>query len=943
MNIQEINNDFKKGKNIDEYSMQYELFYMRPSIEEKIEVLKEISKVNLLAALISADKCEKDIAPEIIPKVFLKDILELDNSFLAGEEQATANMQCVLIVLKYLEEEKLIEVVNAVFSREEGFHENKNMFYDYSDMTIHYAVTMSNAINNMPYTYNWEEAYSKIVLAVSKARREDPNFANRLEARLREKRFVETHNWMFEYFLALYNIGAYDGAKFFLDKIWNPSSRLFGLEDDEFIKRFCSFTSPKLVSFCYEYMSVHNTEYTEDEWFKDVLKYNADPETIKWVKVDRFFYKLYQQIVENGQEYDELINDAKDIVMFDLKKCTYAPKMMSRLAQIFNKFILENRDVCAFIDRLGVLNLYDYRYIQDMDTYKEYKRVRDNTDFAALEKKLFQLKDPEKVLKIFMNTHLRFEIDLRDVIEYIDQLVPSKNDNDQSAPFKEIFQKYPIDGTISAISYVQTARDKIFLKPRYLYTKWDYTYSCGVFRKNHYKPNLETQEAYNKVIRNDQNWYDHNKEWSELLSVYDECTFYISKYIRVDSLILASDITKKDYEKEKKEREHLPNIVIGWLEEIKRDKKLVDWNERYRIYGIRNVKDMQSRERVALAILETIIELSEDENEIKKLLRLFRRYPMEEINEFRYIATQKWHDFYMTDFIDMIKKIQKLADTILKSESLSPGIKLEIYFNTCIKKFYELEKVCRYIGNEVFAGDARCIMPLTYIGRKDNQKLFAIENKPNKNVIYTRYDILYEGPEELKKNWIYFANLKQFDKEKQCFRINQLFLSEKDVKKLDDMLWQKYLICIVDLKNSLSAENKEEVRQNLEEITVDITSSERIKQFSGELDGAFHHYGFDVQNCDAILGVLNDTNPFVIQSNSFEDYQDYFMKFYSESYETFLQDIENHKRAISAICNVYFLSYLRIITPWDQFISDMERIGYRRVEIENCSRIAHYI
>lgn len=943
MNTKAIEKEFEKCEKIDDYFIRYEYFCMRPSIEEKIEVLETIAKKNLLAALLIVDMYERDAAPEIISKVLVKDILELDHSFCGDEEQATTDMQCVLVALKYLEGEQLKEVVNAVFSREEGFHENKNMSYDYSGMTTHYAVTMSNAISNMPHTYNWEEAYSKIVLAVLKVRREDPNFTNRLEANSKNKKFAKTYNWMFEYFLALCNIGAYDGAKFFLDRIWDQGSRLFGLEDDEFIKLFCSFASPKIVSFCYEYMSVHNAEYTEDEWFNDVMKYNSDPETIKWVKVDRFIFKLYQYIVEDGQDHDGLLHEANDIVMFDLKKCAYAPRMISRLAQIFNTFILENRDVCAFIDRLGALNLYDYRYIQYVDTYKEYPGVYNYTDFEALEGKLFQLKDPDQVLKIYMNTHLRFRIDLRDIIEYIDRLVPSENDKDQFSPFKDLFRKYPIDGYISNISYLQAARNKIFLMPRYLYTKWTYGYAREVYKNNNNIPSLDTQEAFNKVIRNDQSWYDHNKEWSELLSTYDECTFLIARYKRVNSLILASDITKEDYEKEKKEREKLPELVLAWLEDIKRGKKVADWNQRNRIYGIRNVENMQSRVKVALAILETIEALAEDEKEIKKLLRLFQRYPMEEINEFRYIATQKWYVFNMPDFIENVKKIQKLANTLFENESLSPGIKKEIYLNTCIKKFYELEKVCRYIGNEIFAGDSKCIMPLTYIGKKNNQCVFTIENRPNKNVVYTRYDILYEGIEELKEKWIYFANLKQFDKENRCFWINQLFLSEKDVKKLDDMLWKRYLTCIFDLKKSLSSKNKEDVRQNLEELSVDITLSERIKQFAAELDHAFYHYGYNVFQCDAILEVLNDSNPFYVQSNSFEDFRELFMKAYGGSYERFLQDIEANNRAIPMICNVYFLSYLRIFTPWDKFISDMERIGYRRIEIENYCRIANYV
>lgn len=940
MNKQKIEKDLEFCKTIKDFIIRYEYYYKGLDADKKIEVLEIIAQKNRLAALLIIDTNEEDKATNIISKVFVKSLLE--DTFVYGDiEQSTTNMQCALVVLKHLDRKTLQDVANVLFSQKKYFSENVNTSNDLRGMSLHYANIMSNAISSMPYSYKWEESYYKIITAITKALKKDYNFTNRLEANLRDKKFTSINKNMYFYFCSLCSIGSFDGAKFFLERIWDESSKLFGLEDDKFIKLFCSYASPRIVSFCLEYITIHNIEYSETEWIKDVLKYNKDSETLKWINVHRSITDLYHHIVEDKKEsYFEILKDASDIEMFDLEKCTYMTKMISRLAQIFNSIILENGDVSAFLDNLGDLNLFDYQYIQYTSAYRNYDGVIDYTDFQALEKKLFAMTDPNMILRIYMNTHLRFHIDLRDVIEFIDALLQSEYDYTETVHpnlFNDIFNKYPIIGYISKIDDIQSGRNKIYLLPKYLYTKWTYIYACGVSEKNNNIPCLETQEAFNKVIRNDELWYKHNKKWSELLSEYDECTFLISKFIRKDSLILASNIKKENYEKEQRERENLPNLVLAWLDEIKANKKAIEWDRENRIYGIRNIENNKSRERVALSILETIVELVDDEIEIRKLLQIFQKYPMEELNEFRYIRTQKWCDFKLTNFFLGLNKIQLLADTLFNSENLSSGTKLDVFLNTCIKKFYELEKVCQFIGDEIFSDNI--IIPLAYKGRKNNICLFSTNGKySKKNVLFSKYNFQYETSDEFKTDWVYFVNLESFDESNRCFWIKRVFSADQ-FRKSDGMVWNEFIRCLFDLKKDLSFDNKESLKTKIKELSIDITSTERIKQFTLELYRTFRHYGYNVIQCDAILDVLDNSNPFIAQDNIFDSFQEEFTESYSDAYEQFLSDIKINDRDLLMICNVFYLSFLRIIIPSEKFISDMVELGKRKEGIETYCRL----
>ena len=119
----------------------------------------------------------------------------------------------------------------------------------------------------------------------------------------------------------------------------------------------------------------------------------------------------------------------------------------------------------------------------------------------------------------------------------------------------------------------------------------------------------------------------------------------------------------------------------------------------------------------------------------------------------------------------------------INSKPVKSEIKLEIFLNTCIKKFYELEKVCRYIGNEVFANDMRCIVPLTCVGKNNNK--YILSTKSKKNVVFSRYNFQYESIDELREGWIYYACLKSSDDNNQCFIINRIFSSADEVRKAD--------------------------------------------------------------------------------------------------------------------------------------------------------------
>ena len=82
--------------------------------------------------------------------------------------------------------------------------------------------------------------------------------------------------------------------------------------------------------------------------------------------VYQYIYELWQ-LVEVGKinEMYKKLEEAKQIRVFDIKKCNYMTKMVGRLSQIIDMLFDMDENVGRFLDELGDINLFAINYTHD--------------------------------------------------------------------------------------------------------------------------------------------------------------------------------------------------------------------------------------------------------------------------------------------------------------------------------------------------------------------------------------------------------------------------------------------------------------------------------------------------------------------------------------------------------------------------------------------------
>lgn len=925
MERQEIIRSFEKCNKVDHFIMRYKFKYSKKeNLDERKQVIKCIQEINPLAAIGVIDEYEKESAKELIEELFSEKLSEYVGyvQYQKYEEHArkivVSYFRVILIILKYLKESRE-ETIKKIIHTTECVNEIA--------MAKYFAKVLADAIDSdeMPKNYDWESSYVQIITCFIKELNNTSIFTDCLENYLKEKKFRTSrirNDVMLEYFYKLIEIKSYNGLKYFVERLWDRNKALFGKTDGEIIEMFCKVPAIRLITFCKEYIESRDETYTEKKWYEDVKRYNQDDEILKWMGVYQYIYELWQ-LVEVGKinEMYKKLEEAKQIRVFDIKKCNYMTKMVGRLSQIIDMLFDMDENVGRFLDELGDINLFAYKYIYYTGYYKKYTGISNICGYELIKKKLFKVSEPEQLLNIYMNTHLKFKIDLRDIVECL------ADKSSGETTIKKLFVPYPIEGCVSKISTKDAARNKIYLRPKHIFTEWTYSNACEIDKKNKGIQCSETQRAYANIIRNEEEWYWKNKAKAELLKEKDVCYFNIARYEA--GFILADNIEKESYEFEEKAREQFLHIVLEWLEQISRERKVIEWDKTQKIYSVAHAQNTELKEKIAIKILEVIRDLKESPRELIKFVDLLTTQTFEEINEFRYIKEQKAMLFYFPNFQNSKKTIITFAKEIFEDSNITSKYKFKIYQNTCIKKCFSLEEACRYIAKEIFNPDEdECfVFPLAYDGEKRGYHRF-IHGK-NKNVIFSKYDFFYDGPEQFQRGMIYYVCLKNVDWENQRFYINRVYLDTKELNA-----WKRFLRILYDMKHQVS---EQQVRSRLKQLSIDFSNEKRVSQFAYQLDRLFNNYRYDIERCNKVLEILEEKNVFAIKSVFSETLRKEFADSYKMAYDAFINDAKKNERGISIVYNVYCRSYFKLVVQEETFVNDLRNNGISELEIQNYS------
>ena len=1020
MNRAQLERDFPQGWKTEYYLDAYYDYQYEEEKNRESAILR-IAELDLLATLLVIEKYEKSRASSLVNQYFsdadlYKEIaLKIQcgagiyNSNHPIYVEAMKYMQVALLLFRFLEEDEAVLLAKGIFSEEccqQRIEMELCVPFRQEALENYFGGRMGYSIASLYKKYKVKWKPSKYVAMMKLMEQGAPNKSifftlfekNSENMPLENETDADQSNY--EYFNFLCEMGAYDAAKSYLEKIWDVDKSLFGLSDEEIKALFCAMPSARIISFAYKYISSRQDGYTEHDWYQDVKKYNNDTKTLEWLEVHIHIFRLWELVTD--KKYEEAFTYAQkssDIKPFDFEANSYMTRMISRLAEIINILIENGQDVYSFLKKIEKISVYNYYKIKYANNYKNYVEEGSTigeTDYEQMKEFLFKECDCKKMLYVFMNSHLRFRIDIRDVVEEVVRRVQKdprwkKNPNKQ---IEYLFQIYRIDGVVKSNWSKAASRNKLQFEPIYLMSKWTQSYAKSILnQENELKQSIahlegeiatlhekmivnpeeedilhqkelqrlivttkerlsekakERRSAYNKIMRNDEDWYFYNKKLGELFTEGDYCTFTICGYANEGGYILVDKLDKLDYTEDIKQREEFPAVVVKWLKEIQEKKKVVSWEKpiiedgkqvgisRPRVFGVRNVKTQGLREAVAVEILKTIKALLENELELENFLRIWGSYPYEEINEFRYIESQSGLDISDTDFSSIKDECQSIAKDIFSCDTISMKTKFYIYRSTCIKLFVKLEEALKYEGMEQFIFSKGLYFPVKYERKEGEKYIFSINiSNPVRSKLFSS-DFLFEyaGDPTIVEQLLHKYE-KSYEK---VFRVSIGSL-KSDKFEIVDIEWEnnnrkdnrKFIRILRDMKQMAGEQRDlDKIKEKFEQESYDFMNERNLYFFTKELDLVFSSYSYNAMDCSKVLDALDENNCYRHGTDIPLAKMEYTN--YQEAYKEFIGHIQKETNLLH-VCYVYYNSYLKMVKSEEHFFQDLRDIGFGQEEI----------
>ena len=907
----------------------------KATVDERKLFFKENALIHPLETMALMDKYEKENiyawSKEFYPK---ESILELYGKFIQRRSEVTiACLQFLLILFKHLPKQELEEMAYTMFSDENRREEKKGL--SAKRMSQIYAAKIAQAYKNMPSICYWKDSYARIVLAILNARENDYNFPNSLERHMRHQKFTRrdkrkmTPESFGEYYVKILNAGADLGANYFADRVYSFNEDIFGWDIERCRQFFLACPSPRIVWFGYYYLSERNPEYTEELWYEEVKLLNHDENTLTWLKLHMYYRQLWLYAKEKDfSSIQKMVEAADSLKMFDIEKCNYMTRMVSRMAETINELVFHNQDVLAFLKKIEPINVYSYAYNEYISDYIHYIKENSGIEESAynvLKKKLFEVSDPEVLLYLYMNTHMKMRIDIRDVIEHLWKKMKITDREKMQA----LFAPYKMTGVVTYVSKKDAIRNRIYIDPICPYTQWTFKNAEKVKAKEGKYEDI-TRDAYNKIMRNDFDWCKNNMDIAELIKEKDHCSFYISDY-DASGYIYVCNMDKEDFSEDEKQREEFPNHVREWLQSIQNEKKLVQWPQDIRVFNIRYVKDREIKKQIALDILETVLALVSQPKELELFIKLiYNTYPTEGINELLYIQKQHFCNDKDEIIEEMIPKALELGHKIFAARDISPELKLAIYQNTCLKRVYRLENACRYFGEGVYS--MKHLFPLRIKRGKGGKPILSPNYRDQ--VISSKYEFVYEDIEKIpiadkvSKN-IYSFYLKGVDFKERKFFVEKVFVNPNDIDK-----WDNFIHNLFDFKRQLTEEHLAGIQNKLDELSIAYTDNEKIRQYSYELERIFAKYRYRKGDCVKVLKTLGRHNFYENDDEVIDAYvmSDEDKVMYRDVYQLFLKT--NKDIGYPQLCYIYYRTFFRKVVSKEELWQELKRAGEDMEEVK---------
>ena len=934
---------FSKCTEVYDYVRKYKYFKKRFSINEKDEVLialKMIEDINILGAIGILIHSEEDMINDFLPEFIEQNIDEIENHIKVDSDNIIYYMQIAYLCMAGLDEDECIAFAKKIFSGSvyKRVLPEKLEFENHDYVTRHYVKVFLSAITKFDNNIQWKKHYCKIVKAIFEARDKDTGWLTGVEIGLRKNPLgyeIENESAK-DYFNFLCHYRLYQSAKYFLDN-FDGSQSFLGLDSNQLTELVYSLPSAEMAAFGRWYSKeILNPDYTYEDWLRDVKKYNQNKDIIEWLELTVYYHELQESLEKDDyQLFESLMSQVDDYKIFDMEKVKYIKQLVECFAAIVNKGLIEEKiDIVKFLHDIEKININEYSRTRYLGLWNSLESINEEYDYNNIQNVLFEKYSLEDAVYIYMNSHLKNIINLEEFVKRCSEYC--------GEDVSVLFSQYPLWGQISNVSKMSSVRDKLFINPIGISTAVSYSEYVNICEVYGY--NSKEAIAFNrKMIRNDQSWYSYNKATAELFVRGDYCTFYIKTYKKSAGLLVHNiELYSEIKEMRIRERNEIyPEKVLAWLNEIKTSKKYVDWNAEENIFGVRNIADIRKRDNIAVEILRTAHALSDNETELRKYLFAIINPPLEEINEFRYIPMQKKLDFEFEKdkFLAIRKEIIKITTDILDNNRLSSDIKKYIYLNTCSRKYYELQEVCRRISKQFYleTADEPFIFSVKLESMDEEKAVFLTRGR--NNTLYSNKKFVYYGETHgLILNYIYLVELKEYDFTEKCFILNRVNLGKDETEQ-----WKKYLRKMRDIKYVIDDKGFDEILKNIQRYKVKVSSEEHINQWVHEIDLIFKRQSYSVEKAIRTINTLKDTNPFRNMTFKGIKYAEEFRRLYTDTYYKFIEDYKLNYKSQMGMCDFFFTSYLRIFVKADAFIKDIAESEDEGNAIMNYCRIKKYI
>ena len=790
-----------------------------------------------------------------------------------------------------------------------------------------------------------------------------------------------------EYFTYLCEIQAYKAANSFLDRIWKPKKNpgrsqktLFGKELEEVRGILLQIPYPSILTTARKYIQAWDADYTEDDWYKEIQEYGRRDGArekewqaiFRWIEVNLSAVRLYQALVIQESDRDVWLPELESLTtsdMFDVKKYSYMTQLCNNLAEIIQTWMLDetmsDKELIRYLRKLDDKNVFAYDlYDWYTSPYRSYDKII-NLDWEALKNRLRRAEDVKDAVYLFFHTPLWLRMDF---YAFLHLLQEEFTEALKEESLQVLLDDYAIAGEIIFENRLTSGKGKLQLVPTYLY--WE---RAAEESKNIRRSGNVLTKKYARTIWVHEICLTHgtilninefspgviiNYQGHELIQPR-ACVFKVAGL--EGETVFAIDLKKTadeqmDTEVDPATKEQFLENLDLWMKDIGLHKRAIDWGEWIENgtgeavgtpLKVKFALSMEQRVDIAERMAGLLISLAEcDEHQAYMLMRKCSFPPLENVNEFRYIAAQRWTDFMADN--EHRERIYSLAQSrLVDNEAISAECRIEIYMNTCIRNVFPLERLLEKeeLRKAFFAKEPGWIIPIVYVPKKqhrENSTVFFMCSLSRRRQPVVKSDCCFIFPRKFRlqdddKRVVYATITSAPYNKNGKFGVGRVYTHSEKLL-IEHFPWTTFKRCYYDLKDKLNERAILDIYRILFKVKVEFDAYHKIMQIIYELHSVFSKQRYDVHEIYTALMLLGEKNVCFDPDGRYEAHLSYGFSMKDEDSEKLQQNLEiayenllnnqrekssDERNSIEHIGAVYYLSYFRVWMPEEKFIEDL--------------------